>query len=271
MVDFSNQIITSASNPLLKQIRRSLTRGSLTDHGLMVTESIHLLREAMRSKLDIPTVVVAASARHVLDSYLSDLSTARLMVVSDVLFEKTVSTESSRGIMALVKPPVWDMDDLFFGQSFVVALDCIQDPGNAGAIMRSAEAFGGTGVIFLSGAVRPFNSKLSRASAGSVFRIPFVYGLDGDLACKVFRQKKVQILAAVPRARMQLRQYDLGHPTVLLIGSEGQGISKSFQRTARKVCIPTTSVESLNAATAAGILLYESACVRKEKSDDARF
>ena len=79
-----------------------------------------------------------------------------------------------------MKPPEWSLDQLFRGQSMVVVMDGIQDPGNAGAIVRSAEAFGATGVMFLKNTVNPFNPKLLRASAGSIFRVPIVPWIESD-------------------------------------------------------------------------------------------
>ncbi len=260
----SREVITSAANPLLKRVRRALVRGELTDEGYLVAESFHLLEEALRSELTVPHVLVAASVRKAVERHVGRLQGVRLTVVGDALLNKTATTESSQGVIALVRPPVWDLDAVFRGRSLVTALDGIQDPGNAGTIVRSTEAFGGTGVLFLPGSVSPFNSKLLRASAGSMFRVPFVRGVDADLVQAAFRQRKVQVLAASPRARPRAARFDLTLPTVLLIGSEGRGVSEVFERQARGVRIPTTGVESLNAATAAGVLLYEAARQRAE-------
>ena len=231
----------------------------------MVAESFHLLEEALRSDLDVPVVFAAASVRKAVERHVGRLQGVRLTVVSDALLETTATTPSSQGVIALVRPPVWDLDAVFRGRSLVVALDGVQDPGNAGTIVRSTEAFGGTGVLFLPGSVSPFNSKVLRASAGSMFRVPFVHGVDADLVQAAFRQRKVQVLAASPRVRLRASRCDLTQPTVLLIGSEGRGVSEAFERRARGVRIPTTGVESLNAATAAGVLLYEAARRRAEQ------
>ena len=260
----SRQVITSAANPLLKKVRRALVQGTLTDDGYAVAESFHLLEEALRSDLDVPVVLAAASVRKEVERHVGRLQGVRLTIVGDALLEKTATTRSSQGVIALVRPPVWDLDAVFRGRSLVVALDGVQDPGNAGTIVRSTEAFGGTGVVFLPGSASPFNSKLLRASAGSMFRVPFVHGVDADLVQAAFRQRKVQVLAASPRARLRAARCDLTRPTVLLIGSEGRGVSEVFERQARGVRIPTTGVESLNAATAAGVLLYEAARRRAE-------
>ncbi len=261
----ARETITSTANPLLKKVRRALLQGTLTEDGFAVAESFHLLEEALRSDLEVPTVLAAASVRKAVERHVGRLQGVRLTIVGDALLEKTATTRSSQGVIALVRLPTWDLDAVFRGRSLVSALDGIQDPGNAGTIVRTTEAFGGTGVIFLPGSVSPFNSKLLRAAAGSMFRVPFVHGVDADLVRAAFRQRKVQVLASSPRARLRVARCDLTRPTVLLIGSEGRGVSEVFERQARGVRIPTTGVESLNAATAAGVLLYEASRRRAEQ------
>jgi RNA methyltransferase, TrmH family len=140
-------------------------------------------------------------------------------------------------------------------------LDGLQDPGNAGAIVRAAEAFGATGVLFLKGTVSPFNSKTLRASAGSLFRVPFLYGMDSSLARAALQQNKVTLYAAVPAGgetpAHSLEQADLAAHCGLIIGNEARGVSSALRSAALDLTIPTVGVESLNAAVAAGIILYE--------------
>ena len=138
-----------------------------------------------------------------------------------------------------------------------VVLDGLQDPGNAGSIVRAAEAFGATGVLFTKGTVSPFNPKTLRASAGSLFRVPFVHGLDVTLARAAFQQRQVDVYAAMPHGARPLPQADLRRKCALVIGSEAHGVSEALRCGAVGISIPTMGVESLNAAVAAGILLYE--------------
>jgi TrmH family RNA methyltransferase len=159
--------------------------------------------------------------------------------------------------MALVKPPAWHLDQLVRGNPLLMILDGIQDPGNAGAIVRAAEAFGATGVIFVKGSVNPFNPKTIRASAGSLFRVPLVAALDPSLAIAAVSQRKIDLYAAMPKASLSLTSATLSHKCAFVIGSEGRGVSPALQDAAQGVRIPTSEVESLNAAVAAGILLYE--------------
>ena len=159
--------------------------------------------------------------------------------------------------MALVKPPVWDLEPLLRGKSLVLLLDGVQDPGNAGTMLRTAEAFGATGVLFIKGSVNPFNPKAIRASAGSVFRTPLVTSLEPELALAALSQRKIDIYAAMPKAEITLADADLRRRCAFIIGSEGRGVSSRLQGAALNLRIPTAQVESLNASVAAGILLYE--------------
>ena len=169
----------------------------------------------------------------------------------------TCTRESSQGVMALVKPRSRDMDQLFRGRSLVVVLDGVQDPGNAGSIIRAAEAFGATGVILVKGSVSPYNTKTLRAAAGSLFRMPFVPALDESLTLAAITQRRLDVYAAMPRAEKLAGDVDLRRRCALIIGSEGRGVSAALSSAALDIRIPTQGVESLNASVAAGILLYE--------------
>src|SRR6266567_5471213 len=184
-------MLTSPANPLLKDVRRALARGGLTAQGCLVAEGFHLLDEALRSEIDINVVLTSESAEPAVRDRLRRLPAIRVAVANDSVFRKLTDTESSQGVMTLAAPPVWTLEQLFRGQSLVVALDGLQDPGNAGAIVRAAEAFGATGVLFTKGTVSPFNPKMLRASAGSLFRVPFVHGLDAAQIREAFERRRM--------------------------------------------------------------------------------
>jgi TrmH family RNA methyltransferase len=139
----------------------------------------------------------------------------------------------------------------------VVVLDGIQDPGNAGAIIRVAEAFGATGAIFGRGSAHPHHPKLLRAAAGSMFRLPYAAGVETSLVSAAFRQRRMILFTAQPSGGTTLPEADLKAKFALVVGSEGKGISDEWSSGSQPLRIPTTSVESLNAAVAAGIILYE--------------
>lgn len=250
-------VLTSPKNPLLKDVRKAIVRGTLTDDGCAVAESFHLLEEALRSDCRVQAVLAAESVRTAVESHIRRLKGMRVMVLGDELFARLSSTETSQGVIALVRPPAWKLEQLFRGRSLVVALDGLQDPGNAGAILRAAEAFGATGALFLKGAVNPYNPKAMRASAGSVFRLPLVTGFDPELARAAFEQQRLDIYAAMPGARKNLSDIDLTRKCAIIVGSEGHGVSEKLRAGAIDLRIPTTGVDSLNVAMAAGVILYE--------------
>lgn len=251
------ETLASEKNPLLREIRRAITRGSLTEAGLCVAETFHLVEEALSSGREIAALLVAESARSTVESYASRLAGVRLLRLSDALFQRISATESAQGVMALVRPPSWTFDQLFRHPALLVVLDAVQDPGNLGTALRAAEAFGATGVLALKGSANPYNPKAVRASAGSVFRLPLVCGLDAASAQTALQHNHLAVYAAMPGAGQAPARVDLTGQVAIVIGSEGHGVSQCLRQTASPIHIPTTGVESLNAALSAGILLYE--------------
>ena len=248
--------LTSPRNPLLKEVRKAILRGSTTEDGLAVAESFHLLEEALRSDCEIAALFAAESVRTAVESHVRGLKSLRVTVLPDDLFRDISSTETSQGVMALVRPPRWSVEQLFRGECLTVILDGIQDPGNAGAILRAAEAFGATGVAFLKGSVSPYNPKCLRGSAGSVFRVPIVPGMDPHLVLAAAEQRKIDLYALMPKGARDVGESNFTRRCAVIVGSEGRGVSELLGTKATPLRIPTAGVESLNAALAAGIVLY---------------
>lgn len=253
---YSMPTLVSARNPLLKDVRKAIARGAVTEDGLAVAESFHLLEEALRSDCEIPAVFAAESVRTAVESHVRGLKKTRIHVLPDDVFRSISATEASQGVMALVRPPSWTVEQLFRGNSLTVVLDGLQDPGNAGTVLRAAEAFGATGVAFLKGTVSPYNPKCLRASAGSIFRVPVAAGLDQQLFLAVAEQRKIALFALMPKGTTDVGEVELGKKCAIVVGSEGRGVSERLRDKATAIRIPTVGVESLNAALAAGIALF---------------
>jgi TrmH family RNA methyltransferase len=262
------QTITSAANPLLREVRRAVSRGERTADGLSIAEGFHLLEEALRSGCEVPVVIASEACLETVERQVRGLSSTRIVVLPAPLFQSIASTETPQGVMALVRVPECATDQVFRGESLVVVLDGLQDPGNVGAIVRAAEAFGATGLLFLKGSASPWNPKTLRASAGSLFRLPFVAGVDIGRAKTKLRERRVAVYAAMPYTpeRRQAAAADFVRPCAIIVGSEGRGISKELYGVGEDVAIPTTGVESLNAAVATSVLLYEASRQRREAS-----
>jgi RNA methyltransferase, TrmH family len=249
--------LTSAKNPLLKDVRRAIARGGLTSEGCCIAETFHLVEEALRSDCAIQAIIASDAVRATVERRVGGLRNLEVIRVPDAVYAQISATESGQGVMALVKPPVWDLEPLLRGKSLVLVLDGVQDPGNAGTMLRTAEAFGATGVLFIKGSVSPYNPKAVRGSAGSVFRVPLITSLEPELALAALSQRKIDLYAAMPKAEITLGDADLRRRCAFIIGSEGRGVSSRLQSAAVNLRIPTAQVESLNASVAAGILLYE--------------
>ena len=247
------EIVTSAQNALLKEIRRAGARGALTRQGWCLAEGPRLVSEAERSGRAVHRVV---GTRTALQDYRDRLPCVEL---SKSLFRTLALTENPQGVLALVEPPVHQEADLFAPPPLLLILDGVQDPGNAGTLARAAEAFGATGAVFLTGTVSPWNPKTLRASAGSLFRLPLRMGLGAGEALEILHRRGVTVRATLPEGGRAPADLDWRGPVALVIGSEGKGVSEPFRASAEAVHIPTRAVESLNAAVAGAILLYEAA------------
>jgi RNA methyltransferase, TrmH family len=321
------RIVQSRQNTRLKQLRKALSAPIREPGSLAGIEGPNLLGEALRAGLRIPAVFVAQGSEHLLEQLHFAAGTELLSLPRDLL-APVVSTETPQPVAALVEPPDWTWRDLLQGLNqpgvpLILVLAGLQDPGNLGTVVRSAEAFGATGAVSLPGTVSAWNPKAVRASAGSVFRLPLL--ATGEQECFTqLRQAGLRILTtaavapsapappappavpaaralstapALPSARGSERPGSMsGHdfsraekrpeigralapaepepahlahltgPVAILIGNEGNGVPPALAAQADgAITIPCPGpVESLNAAVAAGILLYEASRQRSK-------
>lgn len=251
----AHDVVTSPANPLLKEIRKAQEAGGVTSRGWLIAEGPHLAAEVLRSGLHIRCAIVSLGA----PPFLGPAD--RTVEVTESVFRSISGTETPQGILLLVDPPIHAPQDLFGSPSLLVILDGVQDPGNAGAIARSAEAFGSTGLLFAGASANPLAPKTLRASAGSLFRIPFIRG-----PIEPALPPAIALYAGVPGPAPAPWQCDFTQPCAIVVGAEGAGVSPELLRVARKIHIPTRGVESLNAAVSAGILLYEAARQRSGRA-----
>jgi RNA methyltransferase, TrmH family len=248
--------LTSTRNPVLQSIRRAAAAGRPTEDGLIVAEGPHLVEEALKGEWQIEQVFATERARARYSQLLFGVN-AEIVEVSERAFASTAATETTQELLALLRPRNWSWRDLLGPSALVVALDGIQDPGNAGTIVRSAEAFGASGLVFLRGCVRVANGKLLRAAAGSLFRVPFLEAIAVEEFIEQARLEGLALYALVKGASATLDDADSRSRCALAVGSEGSGMSSELLMAAKAVSIPTAKVESLNAATACSIALFE--------------
>jgi TrmH family RNA methyltransferase len=248
-------LITSRTNPRLKQLRAALDGQLRLSDGYIGIEGEHLLEEALRSDMDVKSVFLRED--RVLPASLVLPPTLEVITVAKDAFIS--ATEAPQGIAALVTPPRHSPEELLRGKPLIVVTEALQDPGNLGTLIRTAEAFGATGLVTLSGTVSPWNQKALRASAGSALRLPIIAGDTATI--DLLRRNGVRILAAVPADGIPATKAGLVEPCAILLGNEGAGLSDSMLGLAdERITIPTPGpTESLNAAVAGSILLYEAA------------
>lgn len=255
--------IEGRHNSLLKELRQAFRQAELTPTGECAIEGFRIIEEAIRSGLRLRAVVVSESGQARAARLLPQISShVETVLVPDKLFASTVPSETPQGVAALVHVKKHSLDSILessvSGPLLVVA--GLQDPGNLGTILRSAEAFGAKGVLLGEGTVSTHNSKVVRASAGSVFRLAAAE-VELRAAITALRTRGIRLVATSSHKGSPLPEADLSGQVAIFVGNEGAGIDKKlFSQMDALVMIPhSPRVESLNAGIAASIILYEAA------------
>lgn len=245
--------ITSRQNPLMTRVRKLVSgRSFRRKEGEYLCDGVKLLEEAL--KWNAPLTTVIASEGTALPPLPEGVRTVE--VPGDVMGSIS-PMETPQGVLMLCRMPELTLPERLEGDRYLV-LDGLQDPGNVGTIWRTADAFGADGLILLRGCADPFNPKTTRAAMGATFRLP-VWETDSETLRQRLREAGLPLYATALRAdTVELRQADLRRCAVV-IGSEGRGVSEEVLalcgQTVRIPMEPTC--ESLNAAMAAGVVLWE--------------
>jgi len=264
--------IEGKHNALVKELRQAFSRAERTESGDCAIEGVRIVEEAIRSGLRFRAVLFKESAQNLAERLLPQIgANVDTLLLPDSLFDGAVPSETPQGVAALVRLREFSLDDILERTQVgpILVLAGLQDPGNLGTILRSAEAFGSAGVVLGEGTVSPFNSKVIRSSAGSLFRIPLVIGkMAGGLESILakFRAQNVRLIATSSHKGTSIDQAKLTEPSAVFIGSEGAGLPRGLMAQVDElVAIPhTPQVESLNAGVAGSIVLYEAARQKRE-------
>jgi RNA methyltransferase, TrmH family len=272
----ARRAIDGRHHPLAKELRGMARSGELLSDGpllggLLLLETARMIEDAMGSGIEIVKVFVRRGAQKQGEKraagILAALSPeAAVYDVASEVFDGLASTETSHGILALARAPQWEEKDLFRGDAaLIVVVAGVQDPGNLGAMIRTAEAFGANGMLLTEGTVSAYNAKAVRATAGSLMRVPMLTGLSVAETIKILSRRGTRLFAGVVGQGTPLSEIRFDGPVAVAIGSEGAGLPEELGRAGEKFTIPISpTVESLNAATAAAVVLYEIARQRRE-------
>ncbi|HJZ66864.1 MAG TPA: RNA methyltransferase [Blastocatellia bacterium] len=274
--------ITSRHNPLIKRFRRVRAGG---ERPRIFIEGARLIEDALGADAHFESVAFTAEFEGTeRGAALVDLLQrvpCRGALVSKQVMEAIADTKTPQGVAAIVTRPYFELDDLFSrGPDLLVVADELQDPGNLGTIIRTAEAAGAKGLITTRFTVDPFNDKAIRSSMGSALRLPLVTGAARRDVFSKCRESKLRIIGSVPETSLdelslvgktrhdQVKIYteiDLTGPIAILVGREAEGISTEAAMQADEFAhIPMAEgVESLNVAAATTVLLYEAARQRR--------
>lgn len=260
------EVIRSRSNPLFKRLLGLKERG---DDDLALVEGVRLLDDALDAGIRIregavsPRVLSTPRGREILQHLAKKGAVVR--VLDDRLLSAISEVETSQGLVALAERPTFASAQLFRGTPLVLVAVGIQNPGNLGGLLRTAEASGATGAILTEGTADPFSWKSLRGSMGSAFRLPHLRGLPVRTALALLKAQGVATVAAYATASVRYDEASLAGATAFLFGNEGSGLPSDVMQAAdQRVGIPMQGgVESLNVSVAAGILLFEAARQRR--------
>lgn len=247
-------IVTSRQHPFVRRCR--LVASGRGEPGVVLLDGLHLLEDAAAAGVPIEAVMTTEERRAAVDRLGL---TAPLHVAARDVLDAASPVRSPSGVVALASWAPDALPDLFAdAPALLVGLVGVQDPGNVGNVIRTADAFGAAGVLLLDGSADPGSWKVLRAAMGSTFRVPIARGSAHD-AIRAARVRGVRIAAAVAAGGAGPEASRPAAPVLLLVGSEGAGLPRELVETADvRLTLPMRpGIESLNAATTAAVLLWE--------------
>lgn len=272
----AQEVITSVHNPQIKRLHQLLDRKGREAQGRFLIEGAHLVEEALKSGAEVMTIIcdserdMDAACRRALENHPQDV---QVIAASTAVLAKLSETKSPQGIVAEVKKSQVNWDEWMKERTganeglLLLLLDEIQDPGNLGTILRTAEAAGVDGVVLGKGSVDLYNGKVMRSTMGALFRLPVFTRSLADVADEWKARGGSLLVSTLHEKSVAYDQVDYAQRTAIVIGNEGRGVSAAMiERADRLVHIPIYGqAESLNAAVAAGVFVYEAQRKRKDR------
>jgi RNA methyltransferase, TrmH family len=259
------RVLESSRSPVVRRIAALKQRSERSETGLFLVEGPQAVREALAAEGELVTTVYCtpeAHERHAAFVAAAVAAGVEVELASDAALAAMADTRTPQGIVAVARQAPARMRSVFEDARLGVILDEVQDPGNAGTVIRAADAAGADAVALTSGSVDPYNPKVVRATTGSLFHLDVATGASVADAVAAARSAGLQVLAADMAGESLPDLGDvLARPTAWLFGNEARGLSIEARRAAdRTVAVPIYgAAESLNLATAAAVCLYASA------------
>ncbi len=253
--------ITSINNPIIKEIQSLKTRKGRWAKRAYLIEGFKMIGEAIMENGSILKLIMNSEvydSQEALQLTSGMKSKADLVRVSNSLFKKLTGMDSPQGVIAIVKMKTLDIKEVA-AEGRYIFLDGLQDPGNIGTIIRSADAFAFDGLIFGPGCVDPHNPKSVQASMGSILRSVLHFSQDPASDLMELKSKGYSLVSTSMAGSTELRNYEFTNKDIIVIGNEGSGVSKEISDLSdHMIAIPMSGrAESLNAGVAASLIMYE--------------
>ena len=255
--------ITSSSNPTIKEIKSLYRKKERWEKHLFLVEGDKIVEECIDINYPITYIIYSDILFNINggQNLLNKIKAyPRLIHVPDKLYMEISDTENPQGILAVAKFNINPIEHIKIKDNiFLLLLDEVQDPGNMGTIIRTADAFGIDGIITTIGCVDVYNPKVVRSTMGSIFRVPIFHGKDGIEIVEKLKDENIKIYSTSLEGSQCIQDTDFNESCMLIIGNESNGVSESLCFKADKLIkIPMIGeAESLNAAVASSIIMYE--------------
>lgn len=254
------QIITSKDNELIKHIRKLKDKKYRDEYNEYVVEGIKIVEEAVKENVKIKQIIICNDTTKTYEiptHIMLEIAKYECIYVTDKIFNLITQVTNPQGIMAIIEKNS-EKNQIDYTQDIILALDDVQDPGNLGTILRTADSIGLNQIVVSKGTADAFNSKVVRSTMGAIFRIKIVE--TENLIQSIKEMKKHHFKLMVTSLQTENSIYDINfNKKIIVIGNEANGVSKEIQDMAdEKAKIPMFGrTESLNASVAAGIVMYE--------------
>ena len=261
-------MLTASSNPQIRQLQKWQSKASARrEDGIFLAEGLRLVSEAPPQLVRKLYLSEHLAAQDVPELALL-VRSVPCETVADDLFPRISSTQTPQGVLAVLDRPSYSESDIFSVKNpLFLVCETLQDPGNLGTILRTAEAAGVDAIILGENCVDMYNPKVIRSTMGAIYRVPFVYVESLRAAMDELKEAGIILYAAtLSRTAKEYDFYDYRKPTAFVIGNEGNGLMEdTVAKASADIFIPMEGHgESLNASMAAGILMYEAARQRKK-------
>ena len=259
-------MITSTSNIQVRELLRLQKKSREREKaGVFIVEGPRMAAEIPQER--IVKLYISESFRAKCAKEKDDRFSRSAEEMSDTVFAHVSDTKTPQGILAVVRRMEYTTEDILGENPHVLVLENIQDPGNLGTIFRTAEAAGATGIVLSKDCVDLYNPKVIRSTMGAVLRLPFIYTDDLKGTIDELKREGITVYAAHLRGQNCYDEEDYRTACSFLIGNEGNGLTEEIAACAdRKILIPMEgSAESLNAAVASAVLMFEAGRQRRNK------